>query len=366
MSTKRLRPEILEFDPYVPGLSVDEIRERYGLTRIIKLASNENPLGTSPLARKAAAQAAGLGFRYPQNHTPRLVRAIAEKTGAPADRVVVGHGSDEMIDLLLRTTAVPGKDKILCYEHSFSMYRLTAKLCGVEYREVPRDEGFALPLSKLVAAAGPETALVVVTSPDNPTGLAATVEELDALAEALPEGVLLLVDEAYGDFARPLAAHNALPLALSRENVVVLRTFSKAYGLAGFRLGYAVMPAWLAEAVSRARIPFTVGVVDEAAGLAALDDPYFLEATLAAVHQGLDLFQERLPRLGCEVLESQANFVMFKPPRAAKVVFEELLKRGIIVRHLGSFGLPEHIRVNAGTAEENELFLQALEEVLRG
>lgn len=366
MTSTRLRPEILEFDSYVPGLSIDEIRERYGLTRIIKLASNENPLGTSPLARKAAIQAAGLGFRYPQNHTPRLVRAVAEKTGAPEDRVVVAHGSDEIIDLLLRLTAVPGRDKVLCYEHSFSMYRLTARLCGVEYREVPRDENYALPLSRLAAAAGPETALVFVTSPDNPTGHAATVEELDALAEALPEGGLLVVDEAYGDFARPLAAYNALPLALERGNVVVLRTFSKAYGLAGFRLGYGVLPLWLAEAVRRARIPFTVGVVDEAAGLAALDDPQFLEATLAAVHQGLDLFQERLPGLGCEVLPSQANFVMFQPPRTAKVVFEELLRRGIIVRHLGSFGLPEHIRVNVGTGEENELFLQALEEVLRG
>ena len=366
MSTRRLRPEIQDFKPYVPGLSIDEIKARYGLTRVVKLASNENPLGTPPLARKAAERASALGFRYPRNHNPALVGAIAAMLGAPLERVLVGHGSDEMIDLLLRVVCRPGVSNVICWDNAFSMYRLTAKLCGVEYRSVPRGKDLALPLDGLAKACDANTAAVFVTTPDNPTGLTATVDELAALADKLPANTLLVVDEAYIDFARPVERYTGLPLALARDNVVVLRTFSKYYGLAGFRLGHGVLPPAIADYMTRARIPFTIGVADEAAGLAALEDAAFLETTLKVVHESLDAMRAGLTALGCTVWPTQANFLMFQPPKPGRAVFQGLLERGIITRHLASFGLPDCIRVNAGTADETKLFLETLGAVLRG
>ncbi len=364
MSGQRVRPEILDFKPYVPGLSIEEIKERFHLERVVKLASNENPLGASPLVVKAIEQAAPDAFRYPQNHTPRLANAIARAMGVPAGQIVAGNGSDEIIDLLFRVIARPGVDNVLCYEHSFSMYGLTAKLCGVEYREVPRGEDHRLPLESLAEAADHNTAMVFVTTPDNPTGLAARAEELMVLAGVLPKGCLLVVDEAYMDFTWPPEEYTVLPALNELDNVVVLRTFSKAYGLAGLRLGYGVMPQWLADHVRRARLPFTVNLLAEAAGIAALEDENFYSETLSLVFRGRELFEKALPELGCRVWPSQANFVMFRPPRPAGEVCEELLKRGVIVRHLKSFGLPDNIRVNMGTMEENAIFLDALKEIL--
>ena len=366
MDGQRLRPEIKDFKPYVPGLTIEEIKERYGLERVVKLASNENPLGTSPLVAQAIAGVAHDAFRYPQNHTPRLLGAIAKNLGVAAGQVVTGNGSDEIIDLLMRVVARPGKDHVLCYEHSFSMYGLTAKLCGVEYREVPRGEDYRLPLETLAAAADRHTAMVFVTTPDNPTGLAARAEELMVLAGVLPKGCLLVVDEAYMDFTWPPEEYSMLAAVPELGNVAVLRTFSKAYGLAGLRLGYGALPLWLAEHVRRARPPFTVNLLAEEAALAVLEDDAFYSETLNVVFKGRELLLKRLPELGCRVWPSQANFVMFAPPKNAGQVCEELLRRGVIVRHLKSFGLPDNIRVNMGTPEENRIFLDTLKEVLHG
>ncbi len=366
MSSQRVRPEILDFKPYVPGLSEEEIKERYGLKQVVKLASNENPLGASPLAREAVARAAGRMFRYPQNHSPRLAAAIAKAMGIAEAHIVAGNGSDEVIDLLFRVLAQPGKDNVVCYEHCFSMYGLTARLCGVEYREVPRGEDYRLPLESLAEAVDANTKMVFVTSPDNPTGLAAKAEELQVLSGVLPEGALLVVDEAYMDFSWPPEEYSMLAFVPELKNVAVLRTFSKAYGLAGLRLGYGALPLWLAEHVRRARPPFTVNLLAEEAALAVLEDDAFYSETLSVVFKGRELFLKRLPELGCQAWPSQANFVMFRPPYPADQVCEELLKRGVIVRHLKSFGLSENIRVSVGAQAENEAFLKALEEILHG
>jgi len=366
MLSQRVRPEILDFKAYVPGLSVEEIKAKYGLENVIKLASNENPLGVSPLVEEAVARAVKDAHRYPQNHTPRLAEAIGRAMGVAPECIVAGNGSDEIIDLLMRVVARPGRDNVVCYEHSFSMYGLTARLCGVQYREVPRGEDFRLPLESLAEAVDENTALVFVTSPDNPTGLAARAEELLVLSGVLRKGALLVVDEAYMDFSWPPEEYAMISQVAELDNLVVLRTFSKAYGLAGLRLGYGVMPLWLAEHVRRARAPFTVNLLAEAAGIAALADDNFYSATLEVVFKGRELLLDQLPKLGCETTPSQANFVMFRPPVPAGDVCVRLLERGIIVRHLKSFGLPEHIRVNVGTAEETRTFLRVLGEVLHG
>jgi histidinol-phosphate aminotransferase len=208
--------------------------------------------------------------------------------------------------------------------------------------------------------------MVVVTSPDNPTGLAAGVEDLTVLAGVLPKDCLLVVDEAYAEFAWPPESYSPLQAFDKFENLVCLRTFSKAYGLAGMRLGYGIMPAQLAALLRNARIPFTVNLLAEEAGLAALEDETFFNETLTVVMRGREYFTNELTRLGCKVWPSQANFVMFRPPMDAKTLFLTLLERGIIVRHLGSFGLADCIRVNVGTDKENKLFIKTVGDILNG
>ncbi|WP_243544899.1 histidinol-phosphate transaminase [Pseudodesulfovibrio tunisiensis] len=360
-----VRPEILDFDPYKPGLTIERIRETYGLSSVIKLASNENPLGVSPIVRKVVERNAARVFRYPENHSPRLTAEIARHMDVPEECVLVGNGSDEIIDMLVRMKAQPG-DNIVCYEHAFAMYRMCARLNGLEYREVERDEDYGLPLDRMAEAADERTAMVIVTSPDNPTGQAASLEDLTVLAGVLPRNCLLVVDEAYIDFVWPPESYTPLQAFEKFDNLVVLRTFSKAYGLAGLRLGYGVLPAHLAGLLRNARIPFTVNLLAEDAGIAALNDDSFYNETLAVVMHGREQFLKRLPELGCRVWPSQANFVMFQPPRPAGEVFQALLERGVIVRHLAGFGLGENIRVNVGTDRENEQFLKLLGEVLNG
>lgn len=360
-----VRPEVLDFDPYTPGLTIEQIQERYGLTSVIKLASNENPLGASPVVQKVVARNAAKIFRYPQNHTPRLVEEISRHMNVPRESIIVGNGSDEIIDMILRMKARPG-DNVICYKHCFSMYRMCAKLAGLEYREVERGENFELPLDKLAEAADERTAMVFVTSPDNPTGQAATVEDISVLAGVLPEDCLLVVDEAYIDFVWPPESYTPVQAYDQFENLVVLRTFSKAYGLAGLRVGYGILPPSLAVYLKNARIPFTVNLLAEEAAIAALNDDTFYNETLELVMRGREYFLTELPKLGCTVWPSQANFVMFQPPKPAQQVFKALLKRGIIVRPLASFGLSACIRVNVGTDRENKQFITTLGEILNG
>ncbi len=361
-----VRSEILSFDPYTPGMTIEQIQERYGLRSVIKLASNENPLGVSPIVQKVINQNANKVFRYPENNSPRLVAEISRHIGVSADSIMVGNGSDEIIDMLFRMKATPGKSNIVCYENSFAMYEMCAKLAGVEYREVPRGEDYALPLDTMAEIADENTAMVIVTSPDNPTGLAASVEDLSVLAGVLPEDCLLVVDEAYIDFVWPPESYTPVQAFDKFENLVVLRTFSKAYGLAGLRVGYGIMPPKLLGYLKNARIPFTVNSLAEDAAIAALNDETFYNETLQVVMRGREYFLNELPKLGCKVWPSQANFVMFEPTKPAQVVFKALLKKGIIVRPLGSFGLGKLIRVNVGTDAENKQFIETLGEVLGG
>jgi len=361
-----VRPEILGFDPYKPGLTIEQIQADYGLDTVIKLASNENPLGVSPVVKKVIERNADRVFRYPENHSPRLVAEISRHVGVPEECIMVGNGSDEIIDMLFRMKAWSGKDNVVCYENCFSMYRMCAKLADVEYREVPRDESFALPLDKMAEAADDNTAMVIVTSPDNPTGQAASVEDLAVLAGVLPEDCLLVVDEAYVDFTWPPESYTPVQAYDKFDNLVVLRTFSKAYGLAGLRIGYGIIPPKLLQLMKNARIPFTVNLLAEDAAIAALNDDTFYNETLQVVMAGREYFTDELTKLGCRVWPTQANFVMFQPPKDAMQLFLNLLKKGIIVRPLKSFGLPDCIRVNVGTERENRTFIKTIGEVLNG
>ncbi|MDR1857676.1 MAG: histidinol-phosphate transaminase [Desulfovibrio sp.] len=357
--------QIRELDPYVPGLSVQEIRERYGLSQVVKLASNENPLGASPRVLEAIARHAAYAFRYPQGGNPRLVEALARRHGVDADTVAVGNGSDEIIDLLIRMLAEPGRHSIVCCRPCFGLYPIQARIAGVEARRVPLKEDFSFDLPGLLCSVDKDTRLVFLTTPDNPSGYCPPLLEVAAFAKFLAQyhpKAVLVVDEAYVDFADDERASSLLAAKFIPENAVFMRTFSKSYGMAGMRLGYAVMPRELASCFWRMRLPFSVNILAEEAGLAALEDDDFRRATLETVREGRRQLTDGLRRLGCTVWNSAANFLLFRLPgdASAKACFEDLLQRGVIIRTLAGYELPEHLRVSVGTARENAIFLDAL------
>lgn len=365
MNQVMVRPEVEQFQAYVPGLSIDEIKEKYGLSTVIKLASNENPLGVSPVVQERIRAASSFSFRYAQAGTPALCRALAAHLHVPQNCLVVGNGSDEIIDLLLRVVARPGVDNIVAFDPCFSIYKLQTRLCGLEFRQTGLHTDFSFALDKLLDLVDEHTALVFITNPDNPSGYACAAQDLVALAHKLPQKTLLVVDEAYIDFASPLEHYSMLPQVSRLSNVVLLRTFSKMYGLAGLRLGYGIMPDWLADFVLRVKLPFSVNVLAEQAGLAALQDEIFIAETLRVVTQGRAWLTQELTALGCEVYSSQANFLMFKPPMDAASLFSTLLAQGVIIRPLASYGLPDKLRVSIGNAEENQIFLDKTQEIIR-
>lgn len=365
---QKVRPEIPEFEAYTPGLAIEEIKARFGLGSVIKMASNENPLGTSPAVQQVIRDHAGLAFRYAQAGTPRLTAAIAAHLGVAPKRVVAGNGSDEIIDLLVRVKARPGVDNIIAFKPCFSMYKLQARLCGVEFRQAPVRADYSFDWDALLALADENTAICFVTTPDNPSGHTPPVAELEALARALPPQCLLVIDEAYMDFAEPQNAYSLLSRLDDFPNVAVLRTFSKMYGLAGLRLGYGVMPEWLADYCLRVKLPFSVNILAEETGIAALRDEDFLAATREAVRTGRDYLTRELTALGCTVWPSQANFFIFDLPAGAGLdargLFEKLLSLGIILRPLASYGMPQSLRVSIGDAFENTELVRRLREVL--
>lgn len=380
-----VRPEVAQSKAYVPGLSIDEIRQKYGLDTVVKMASNENPLGTSPMVQAALQRHAPKAFRYPQGGNPRLVQAVADFHGVEPSRVVLGNGSDEIIDMLFRMRAVPQVHNVVCFRPCFSMYTLQARLCGVEIRQQPLAADFSFPWEGLRALVDERTSLVFVTSPDNPSGFCPTRDEVLAFARSLPEGCLLVVDEAYMDFSDNEQFQSLLFAQDCPDNVLFLRTFSKSFGLAGLRLGYGIFPPVLAEYFWRVRLPFSVNILAEEAGLAALQDGVFYAETLRVVREGRAMLAEGLSHNGCTVYPSQANFLMFAPPSIqfsgdtaasgdgaagtpaasnAAALFEALLRKGFIIRPLKSYDLPHLLRISVGSPAENAAFLQAFASIV--
>lgn len=370
MTAFRVRPEIETLEAYAPGLAVAEIRQKYGLAQVIKLASNENPLGVSPLAAAAVREYATMVFRYPQGGNPRLAQALGRLHAVDPARIVVGNGSDEIIDLLIRVLVEPGKHSLACFDPCFSIYPIQGQICGAQVRRCPLNDDFSFDFDGLLRLVDADTRLVFLTTPDNPSGYCPPREAVENFAKTLAARAphcLLVVDEAYMDFhedepATSLLTSNAMP-----PNAVFLRTLSKSYGLAGLRLGYAVLPTALADFLRRARLPFSVNVLAEEATLAVLNDTAFREATLKAVRDGRKTLREALTALGCTVWPSSANFLLFQLPEgsmSAADCFEGLLQAGIIIRPLKSYNLPAHLRVSVGSEPENRIFITALTELL--
>lgn len=359
-----------DLDPYVPGLSIAEIAAKYGLNKIIKLASNENPLGVSPLVKDTLCKSSALAFRYPQSGNPRLVTAIAALHGVNSERVAAGNGSDEIIDLLIRLFAQSEQHNIVCFEPCFSIYPIQARINGNPVKRCPLNPDFTFDFDGLLKEVDENTRLVFITTPDNPSGYcpkAAEVKRFSSALAAKNPHALLVIDEAYMDFARNGKEKSLLENHILPDNAIFLRTFSKSFGLAGIRLGYAIMPEAIAALFWRARLPFSVNLLAEEAGLAAIKDKTFYKLVLDTVAAERVFLENGLEKLGCKVWPSDANFLMFTLPHtfmSAQACHAALLEKGIIIRSLKSYNLPDFLRVSIGNHQENLSFLKALAEIL--
>ena len=315
-------------------------------------------------------QNVGNAFRYPQAGNPRLVKAIAnyyqkKYPFISEKQIFAGNGSDEIIDLLFRTLTVPGKHNAVMFKPCFGLYSTQAKVQNCEIRTAPLKEDFSFDFEGLRALIDENTALCFVTSPDNPSGRLADRKELLAFAKSLPETCLLVVDEAYIEFAGKEEDCSIIGELASFENVAIMRTFSKVYGLAGMRIGYIFVPEAVADYLWRIRLPFSINILAQEAAVCALQDEEFKQKTITHTMAERANMAKALQEFGCKVYPSHSNFIMFEPAvLSAKEVCQKLLERGIIVRALASYGLSHLVRVSIGTAEENTMFLSAMRELL--
>ncbi len=348
--------------PYVAGKPLEELEREYGITDAIKLASNENPLGPSPLAKQAILEAVEALHRYPNSGSYELCERLSKHLNVAHDSIVLGNGSDDIISLLTHVLLQPG-DEAVIPRPSFLFYDIAIRSAGGIPVEVPLKSG-ETDLAGMLKGVGPQTRLMFVTNPHNPTGSLIPRQSLDSLVAELPANVVLVIDEAYIEFIREPDCPASIDYLGSDKIVAGLRTFSKAYGLAGLRIGYGLMPPFLAELLNRVRQPFNVNSLAQAGAVAALDDREFLNRTLTLVHEELDFMYEALDEMGIEYRRTQANFFLIQVGKNADRIFEDLLKLGVIVRSMTAYGFADCIRVNVGLHHENVRLLEALERVL--
>ncbi|MCZ6463378.1 MAG: histidinol-phosphate transaminase [Proteobacteria bacterium] len=354
-----LNPHILSLEPYQPGKPVEELERELGITGSIKVASNENAWGPSPAALVALRRALDDANRYPDGACFALRDRLARERGVDPEQLVFGCGADELLELLAKCFLAPGDEVVYAWP-SFAMYPIVVQGNGGTPVPVPLGADLVHDLPAMANAVGPLTKLVIVCNPNNPTGTSVGAEAFDRFARALPESVVLVVDEAYAEYARRPDFPDALAWIGRRPGTVVLRTFSKLYGLAGLRIGYGIADPELASYLQRARHPFNVNRLAEVAALAALDDGEHVEKTLRGNAEGIEYLTRELGALGIEVWPSDANFLL---ARTGAAVYEKLLRDGVIVRPLHGFGMPDHVRITVGLPEENERVVKALRRI---
>jgi len=357
---KYAKPQLRELVAYEPGKPVEDLARELGLApgEIIKLASNENPLGPSPAARQAMIDTIDRAHFYPDGGGYYLREAVAEQLGLSMANVILGNGSNEIIEFLGHAYLQPG-DEVVVAKHSFAVYRLMAQLFGAKVVDVP-DPDFIADLDAMLAAITPRTKEVFIANPNNPTGTMVFQDDIDRFMERVPEHVMVVFDEAYFEFLDE--PPDVLKYVRAGRNVVVLRTFSKIQGLANLRIGYGLAAAEIIEVLQKARQPFNANGIAQAGALAGLRDEAHMDATRRVTREGRDFFQAEFLEMNLEFVPSHANFVLVRVGDGKKV-FDALLRRGLIVRAMGSYGLPEWIRVSVGTMPQNKAFIAALREL---
>jgi histidinol-phosphate aminotransferase len=352
----RINPHILDLAPYQPGKPVEELERELGISGSIKLASNENPLGPSPKAVAAMREAIEDVNRYPDGASFELRSAVAAHLCVSESQLVFGCGADELLELLAKVLLAPGRELVYGWP-SFAMYPLIAQGMGATARAVPLDDGLVHDLDAIAAAIGEDTRLVILCNPNNPTGTSFGADAFGRFMASVPDDVVVCIDEAYYEYVRREDFPDALAWTRRRPGTAVLRTFSKIYGLAGMRVGYAICDEELAGFLHRARHPFNVNRLAEVAAVAALGDREHVERAQRLNDEGARSLARELAALGIETWPTDANFVL---ARTGPGTYEALLHEGVIVRPLAGFGMADCVRITIGTADENERIVKAL------
>jgi histidinol-phosphate aminotransferase len=360
----RLPSSLENLRPYVPGKPIEEVQRELGLTEIVKLASNENPLGLSPLAAAAIVDFARFAYLYPDAGCVDLKAALSDHVGLPPDQICVGNGSDDMIHLLSSLLLEPGQNVVMG-DPGFSRYEAEATANGAQTKKIALDRKARHDLGGLLEAVDASTRIVWIANPNNPTGTIIRRAEFEAFLRSVSNDVLVVLDEAYFEFATDPNYPNSADYIKTNDNVLGLRTFSKTYGLAGLRVGYAVGPRQLIDAIEKIREPFCVNALAQRGALAALSDAEHLNKTKEVNASGIKRLTEYLLGLGYSVSESYANFVWCDMGQDAAPISNSLLQQGVIVRPGAAFGCPNHLRISVGTQEELNRFEEALSKTVR-
>ena len=360
-------PGVRELRPYQPGKPIDELQREYGLQEVIKLASNENPLGPSPMALSAIKQGMAELARYPDGNGFNLKQALCEKFGVDLNQVTLGNGSNDILELVTRTFVQPGQEVIFS-QHAFAVYPIATQAVGGKAVIVPaRDWGNDL--DAMQKAITDNTRVIFIANPNNPTGTWIARDALQGFLDKVPKHVVVVLDEAYFEYANHPAMQaseypDGMQLLNRYSNLIVSRTFSKAYGLAGLRVGYAMSQPVIADLLNRVRQPFNVNSLALLAATAALQDHAHLDKSATLNATGMQRLIDGFNQMGLAYIPSVGNFVSVDTGRPAQGLYTELLKQGVIVRPVANYEMPNHLRVTIGTQTENEKFLAALHRVL--
>lgn len=354
-----MKAHILELEAYPPGKPIEELERELGVTGSIKLASNESPLGPSRRALEAAVQATEGLNRYPDGSCYYLREALAGRLGVAPEALIFGTGSDELLEILAKCVLGPGDEALFPWP-SFAMYPIVTRGMGALPVEVELGDGYRVDVERVLAAVTERTRVVFLANPNNPTGTSIGQADFDRLVDGLPAHAILVHDEAYREYVRRPDFPDTLAALPRRPTLLGLRTFSKVYGLAGLRVGYAVGDPELIGYLERARHPFNVNSMAQAAALAALEDREHVERVRELTHRGIESLERVFDELGLGYARSDANFVLVEVGGDAHSLYERLLKHGVITRPVGAFGLTSHLRVTVGLPAENERFVEAL------
>ena len=358
------RPGVQKLSPYVPGKPVEELAREFGLRPqdIVKLASNENPLGPSPAVREAIAAALPELTRYPDGNGFALKQALAAKSGVNTAGITLGNGSHGFLELVARSFVGP-EHEVVFSDHAFAVYPIVTQAVGARAVSVPAKD-WGHDLDAMAAAITPSTRVVFIANPNNPTGTWIERDALEAFLDRVPENVIVVLDEAYTEYVETDDVPNGVDYLGRYSNLLVSRTFSKAYGLAALRVGYGLSHPAIADALNRVRQPFNVNSLALAAALAALEDEAYLIESRRINRIGMQQLEEGCAALGLSWIPSRGNFLAIDLGREAAPVFQGLLREGVIVRPVANYGMPNYLRVTIGLPVENQRFLDALKQVL--
>ena len=354
--------QIESIKAYEPGKPINELERELGIKNSVKLASNENPIGHSLLVNEAVKENLNSMHRYPDPRGHDLAMAISKIYKVGFENIIIGNGSDEIISLLANAFLDNGQEALMPFP-SFLMYEICVKIAKGTPVMVPLKD-FQIDFDKMSEQINDKTRMIFLTNPFNPTGNIFSENDFIKFSKNVPENVLIIVDEAYIEFVRDSAVFNSLKNPLKDNRVVTLRTFSKAYGLAGFRLGYGIMDEEVAKILHKIRPPFNVNSLAQAAGLAALNDVKFLDKSVEFILNGINYIKTELSAMGLAFQPTHANFLMVNVNKDSTQVFNDLLKQGVIVKSMKSYGFTNWIRVNAGTQNENKAFINALKKAI--